>query len=175
MSAEVRAFGGGGHRGGDRREGTGPSDPDWPARQRGLGIDTHGETLYPREIEFVERFQRLGHRIEWIERDRRDASGLLLPTNDFVWLSHDRTPTELKSTVPKYRSIRDHLRRTVVKADRRGITKDTFVIDLGRQRLSPKLSEQLALYNQRVEAGQIRELWVLSLDGARLDHIRLRT
>ena len=48
-----------------------------------------------------------------------------------------------------------------------------FVIDLGTHKVSDKLRQQLAQYNQRVQDGKMRRLFVMSSDGAQLEEILL--
>lgn len=138
-----------------------PSNPDpedWVARQDALGIEAHGETLTPHEIQFVERFQALGHQVEWIPRDTVTHR----PTNDFVWLNRGRIECELKSTMPKYGSIRSHIAGAVDRAVAQGVRKENFVIDLGAAPLRPKLKGQLSQYNERNPGKKIAALWVLA-------------
>lgn len=127
------------------------------------------EALESHEIDFLERFEARGERVKWI---RRDIEGYT-STNDFYWVTNGELACELKSTTAKYGSIRSHIQRAVIKARSHGVTKDVFVIDLGHVRLTDKLRLQLGKYNQRVETGQIRRLFVLSQDGAELDEINL--
>lgn len=148
------------------------------ARQRRLKSDLSDleasqgqprEVLESDEIDFLERFEARGQRARWIRRDRSGGK----PTNDFLWLTNGELVCELKSTTAKYGSIRSHIQRAVIKARGHGVTKDVFVIDLGRFRLTDKLRLQLGKYNQRVADGQIRRLFVLSQDGAELTEIDL--
>ena len=58
----------------------GADEPEWERRQRALRSETNGERLEPHEIEFLERFEELGHSALWIPRDRVTFRS----TNDFI-------------------------------------------------------------------------------------------
>ena len=95
-------------------------------------------------------------------------------TNDFYWLTNDGLECVLKSTRAKYKSIKAHIQGAVLGArDNHGVIKDVFVIDLGTHKVSDKLRQQLAQYNQRVQDGKMRCLFVMSSDGAQLEEILL--
>ena len=95
-------------------------------------------------------------------------------TNDFYWLTNDGLECVLKSTRAKYKSIKAHIQGAVLGArDNHGVIKDVFVIDLGTHKVSDKLRQQLAQYNQRVQDGKMRRLFVMSSDGAQLEEILL--
>ena len=95
-------------------------------------------------------------------------------TNDFYWLTNDGIECVLKSTRAKYKSIKAHIQGAVLGArDNHGVIKDVFVIDLGTHKVSDKLRQQLAQYNQRVQDGKMRCLFVMSSDGAQLEEILL--
>lgn len=128
------------------------------------------EILESHEIDFLERFEAKGERAKWIRRDLVTRKS----TNDFYWETNNSIACELKSTSTKYRTIRIHIQDAVIKArDNHGVVKDVFVIDLGKRKLSSKLRKHLSLYNQRVQDGQIRRLFVMSDDGARFEEIPL--
>lgn len=152
-----------------------PSDEDawdryWAARQAQLATPTHGEVLKAHEVEFLERFEALGHTADWIPVDRAHS----LPTNDFVWTSLDGgTASELKTTGAKYSKIKDRIHEAVVKAAAQGVTKDVFVIDLDMKGLPEKLRNQLAQYNQRTQIAPIRRLFVMHSNGV-LEEIDLK-
>lgn len=132
--------------------------------------DTADEVLEPHEIEFLEKFEKLGHHARWIPRDVKYRKS----TNDFVWLDLDSEICELKVTSAKYSTIKSHIKSSVIKArDNHEVTKDFFVIDLGDKELTSKLRNQLSKYNARVTDGHIRRLWVMSSKGAFFEEINL--
>lgn len=118
------------------------------------------DTLYPHEIVFLERFLALGNHIEWIPRDKSNATA----TNDFRWIEQ-RELCELKSmTKADYGKIGDRITKAVRSAmDNHKVVKDCFVIDLGDTRRKDKLIHQLEGYNSR--EWKIRRLFVLDGDG----------
>lgn len=130
----------------------------WKARQDALGIDFKGEILEPHEVRFVERFLAAGHTLDWIPRDTLRY----LPTNDFVWLSNGSIIVELKSTKPRYETIRGRIKDSVRAAARHGVIKDSFLIDLGDEPLGDALHTQLRHYNLDRSRYRIRNLWVMS-------------
>lgn len=142
-------------------------DEYWRRRQEALALDTGGDALEPREIEFLERFMP-GNEVRWIPRDRTRR----LPTNDFVWINNGQLVMELKSTSAKYQSVRNHIHTTVRKAQLQGVVKENFVIDLGAAPLTAKLRRQLSEFNVRTTSTRIRRLFVMSADG--LEEIKLR-
>lgn len=152
----------------DASEPTDRKHPYWDQRQQNLGIDTHGETLTINEIKFVERFCILGESLEWIARD-------LLPTADFIWFSRCSIECELKSTKPKYSTIRNQIAPDVAHARAKHVRsrKIFFIVDIGSARLTPKLRSQLALYNLRNPKNMIRRLWIMHSNGV-LEEIPLR-
>ena len=146
----------------------------WMVRQVGLDIKTNGERLKPHEVRFAERMIGLGQVIEWISRGEPDASGALMPSNDFIWISHGFAVCELKSTTLRYKTIKERLRDAVAKAEVKGFVKDRFVIDLGVRQLPDSLKRALEKFNLRTEGSRIKQLWVMSRDGGRLEEIHLR-
>lgn len=128
------------------------------------------EIIHSHEIDFLERFEAQGHRARWIRRSADRTS-----SNDFIWLDEETEVCELKVTQTKYRSISKHIRDTVIAArDNHGVTKDVYMIDISPFNLSAKLRQQLSEYNQRVQDGQIRRLFVMSEDGQAFEEINLR-
>lgn len=64
---------------------------------------------------------------------------------------------------------------TAVKSAKdRGFVKDTFLIDIGEAELKQSLAAQLTAYNIDRSKYQIKSLYVMSGDGARIDRINLR-
>ncbi|MDY5151345.1 hypothetical protein R6G85_02435 [Actinotignum urinale] len=148
----------------------GKNSDNWKHRQKKLLSDTADEVLEPHEIEFLEKFEKLGHHARWIPIDVKYRKS----TNDFVWLDLDSEICELKVTSAKYSTIKSHIKSSVIKArDNHEVTKDFFVIDLGDKELTSKLRNQLSKYNARVTDGHIRRLWVMSSKGAFFEEINL--
>jgi len=110
--------------------------------------------------------------MEWIPRDKYNASGGLLPSNDFVWLANGSIECEQKGSA-KWRTIRDHIKNAVTKGAAQGIAKDNFLVDLGRRSLSPAMRRNLERWNVDRSAAHVRGIWVLSENGAKLERIIL--
>ena len=104
--------------------------------------------------------------MEWIPRGT-------LPTNDFVWLAKDGKEWELKSTKPKYSTIRNQIAPSVRDALKKAVKRNRFVVDLGRSKLTNKLRQQLTSYNQRNPNNTILELWVMHSGGRILEQVVL--
>lgn len=136
------------------------TDDEWYRRQEAVGVSHSVDTLYPHEIVFLERFLALGNHIEWIPRDKSNATA----TNDFRWIEQ-RELCELKSmTKADYGKIGDRITKAVRSAmDNHKVVKDCFVTDLGDTRRKDKLINQLEGYNSR--EWKIRRLFVLDGDG----------
>ncbi|MDP9806323.1 hypothetical protein J2S70_000905 [Trueperella bonasi] len=144
---------------------------EWALRRKALQSDLQGESLYPHEIRFLEKFEHLGHRARWIPRDTLRFKS----TNDFIWINLDEEVCELKSITAKYSSIKDAIQKAVLRArDNHQVVKDFFIIDLGMKSASEKLRRQLALYNKRIRDGHIRRLWIMSNDGKDFFEINLK-
>lgn len=155
----------------------GPPDPEkdkaawkryWRDRQDALPLDFKGDTIESHEVEAYERLLRLGEDVEPIKRS------LSVPRNDFVWLTRDNRVTEMKSTKARYETIRNSIHQAVRKAQEKGVVKDIFLIDIGEAELTEKLARELGCYNLDRSGYMIRELYVMSGDGARIDRIALR-
>lgn len=128
------------------------------------------EILESHEIDFLERFEARGERARWIRRDQIHRQS----TNDFYWETNGDLVCELKSTSAKYKQIKSLIQQAVLKArDNHGVVKDVFVIDLGPRKLSDKLRRQLGQYNDRVEDGRIRRLFVMHSGGEHFEEILL--
>lgn len=138
-----------------------------------LGRWMPDQVLDHHEIDFLERFERLGHRAQWIPRAPLIPGKGRKSTNDFVWLDLESETCELKSTGAKYTSISSRIQDAVTKALKHEVTKDFFVIDLGKRKLSPKLRKQLADYNTDRQSGHIRSLWVMAENGKAFEAIEL--
>ena len=140
----------------------------WKDRQDALPLDFKGDTIESHEVEAYERLLRLGEDVEPIKRS------LSVPRNDFVWLTRDNRVTEMKSTKARYETIRNSIHQAVRKAQEKGVVKDIFLIDIGEAELTEKLARELGCYNLDRSGYMIRELYVMSGDGARIDRIALR-
>ncbi|MDO5677134.1 MAG: hypothetical protein Q4G35_06460 [Propionibacteriaceae bacterium] len=117
----------------------------------------------------MERLLGRSESLVWIPKDPSR------PTHDFLWVNHGSARTEMKTPRSyRYESIRGRIHDAVKSAKQHGITKDVFLIDLGDEKLLPALRSQLARYNQDRQRYQIRELWIMSADGRRLERIHLQ-
>lgn len=146
------------------------------SRQLATGIPLTLDRLEPGEVEFVERFQSLGHSLQWIPKDRR-TDGPQRATNDFVWLDLGCEVSELKSTSTNYKTIKVHILAAARRARDWGVAKDFIVLDLGDAELTPQLARGLLRFNLRQTVSPdpvpIRRLWVMSGNGARFEEIDL--
>ena len=138
-----------------------------------LGRWMPDQILDSHEIDFLEKFERLGHRARWIPRAPLIPGEGRKPTNDFVWLDGEGEICELKSTGAKYDSIASRIQDAVTKAKKQEVTKDFFVIDIGKRKLSLKLRKQLADYNALRQSGHIRSLWVMAENGTVFEEVEL--
>lgn len=127
-----------------------------------LDVDTGGDDLDEREVQFVETFVgQLDQRIEWIPKDR--SPGGALPTPDFRWINAGNVEVELKSIDRvKYASARNQIVKAIKRALLHGVTKDHFLLDFGERPVPDKVLDQLSRYNQRNPAHPVRRLWVLA-------------
>lgn len=142
----------------------------WRGRQDALGFDLGPENLDPWEIQIAERMRARGETIDWI---RKLPS---TPTNDFRWDRGDRAVlVEAKSPKAKYSTIRARIYEAVKRArdHQPPVIKDVFLIDIGLERLTPDLRDQLQQYNRDRSRFQIAELWLMSDDGRDLTRIEL--
>ena len=141
----------------------------WKDRQDALPLDFKGDQLDPGEIMSYERLLRLGEDIDPIKRRISE------PTNDFIWLSHGGIEVEMKGPkTAEYETIMGRIHTAVKSAKDRGFVKDTFLIDIGEAELKQSLAAQLTAYNIDRSKYQIKSLYVMSGDGARIDRINLR-
>ena len=138
-----------------------------------LGRWMPDQILDHHEIDFLERFERLDQVAEWIPRAPLVPGKGRKPTNDFVWPGLGDEICELKSTGASKKSIFKRIRGSVRSALDSNVTKDFFVVDLGKRKLPPKLRKQLATYNVDRDIYQIRRLWVMSENGAVFEEIPL--
>lgn len=157
---------------------------EWQTRAEGLSSEIEGAALHPHEIEFLERFERRGHKTRWIPESTWDNNERL-PRNDFVWLDRDGLFCELKTSDASYRVIENRIRKAVRGALRAGVEKQNFVIDLGKATLGATLITELELYNakalefseRRPQYGEvlvIMTLFVMADDGAMFREIDLQ-
>lgn len=150
----------------------GKDEARWAKRQARLKSDTSGEFLAVHEIEFLEKFEALGHKVQWIPSRREEG----VPTNDFMWVSQKELVCELKTTGAKYSTIKSRIQKAVINArenKKKSVVKDVFIIDIGGQKLRDPLRKQLVSYNKKVKKGTIRKLFVLSNRGKDFEEIKL--
>ena len=138
-----------------------------------LGRWMPDQILDHHEIDFLERFERLGHRARWIPRSTLHPVKGRLPTNDFEWLDFGSEICEHKGVTAKYSSIADRIAETVLKAADHDVIKDFFVIDLEKRKLSGKLRYHLSQYNKRRPDARIRRLWIMADNGSVFEPIEL--
>lgn len=141
---------------------------DLSALKDALGRWDPDQVLSHKELDFLDRIEKKGHLVRWIPKSKDG-----LPTNDFVWLTQDDELCELKSPKAKRSTIIGAIRDAVRDAAKQDVTKDCFVIDLGKRRLGPTLERQLRGYNEARETYHIRRLWVVAENGAVLTELTL--
>lgn len=141
---------------------------DLSALKDALGRWDPEQVLSHKELDFLDRVEKKGHLVRWIPKSKDG-----LPTNDFVWLTQDDELCELKSPKAKRSTIIGAIRDAVRDAAKQDVTKDCFVIDLGKRRLGPTLERQLRGYNEARETYHIRRLWVVAENGAVLTELTL--
>lgn len=141
---------------------------DLSALKDALGRWDPDQVLSHKELDFLDRIEKKGHLVRWIPKSKDG-----LPTNGFVWLTQDDELCELKSPKAKRSTIFSAIKDAVRDAAKQDVTKDCFVIDLGKHRLSPKLEARLRGYNAAREDYHIRRLWVVAENGAVLTELTL--
>lgn len=141
---------------------------DLSALKDALGRWDPDQVLSHKELDFLDRIEKKGHLVRWIPKSKDG-----LPTNDFIWLTLDDELCELKSPKAKRSTIIGAIRDAVRDAAKQDVTKDCFVIDLGKRRLGPTLERQLRGYNEARETYHIRRLWVVAENGAVLTELTL--
>ena len=138
-----------------------------------LGRWMPDQILDHHEIDFLERFERLDELAEWIPRAPLIPGKGRKPTNDFVWPGLGDEICELKSTEATKKSVFRRIKGSVKSALDSDVTKDFFVVDLGKRKLTPKLYKQLTTYNVGKDTYRIRRLWVMAENGAVFEEIPL--
>lgn len=138
-----------------------------------LGRWMPDQILDHHEIDFLERFERLDELAEWIPRAPLIPRKGRKPTNDFVWPRLGDEICELKSTEASKQSVFRRIKGSVKSALDSDVTKDFFVVDLGKRKLTPKLHKQLTTYNVGKDTYRIRRLWVMAENGAVFEEIPL--
>ena len=138
-----------------------------------LGRWMPDQILDHHEIDFLERFERLDELAEWIPRAPLIPGKGRKPTNDFVWPRLGDEICELKSTEASKQSVFRRIKGSVKSALDSDVTKDFFVVDLGKRKLTPKLHKQLTTYNVGKDTYRIRILWVMAENGAVFEEIPL--
>jgi hypothetical protein len=148
--------------------------------------DYTGTPLKQHEVEFVERMNALGEKVEWISQAEKPdpVTGLLPSTSDFIWLSKGGRYTELKSTGTNPHGVARRISDAVKSSRRHGdpnVRKRNFVVDIGDRELPDNLRYHLEKYNinrvrqarvQGIEPHTISTLWVMTQ--GRLIHIDLK-
>lgn len=138
-----------------------------------LGRWMPDQILDHHEIDFLEKFESLDELAEWIPRAPLIPGEGRKPTNDFVWPRLGDEICELKSTEASKQSVFRRIKGSVKSALDSDVTKDFFVVDLGKRKLTPKLHKQLTTYNVGKDTYRIRRLWVMAENGAVFEEIPL--
>lgn len=138
-----------------------------------LGRWMPDQILDHHEIDFLEKFESLDELAEWIPRAPLIPGEGRKPTNDFVWPGLGDEICELKSTEASKKSVFRRIKGSVKSALDSDVTKDFFVVDLGKRKLTPKLYKQLTTYNVGKDTYRIRRLWVMAENGAVFEEIPL--
>ena len=127
------------------------------------------------ELDFLEAFEAIGERVQWIPRGDPDPKRGRPPTNDFRWLTNGLVVCELKNSKPKYSSIADRIDDAVSNARDHAtpVVRDRFIIHIDH-RLTPKLLNQLRNYNLNRADAAIRQLWVFEIRSRTLTEVSLR-
>ncbi len=129
-------------------------------RQVRLKSKTGTERLEEHEIDFLERFEAIGHYVTWIPRAEYVQGTGRIPTNDFIWETNGDRVCDVKTMKLKYSVIKDRIKKAVIKARAQGVVKDVFIVDVKYPYIDEKVLKQLENYNQNVKDGKIRELWL---------------
>lgn len=118
----------------------------WAARQAKLHTPTNGAQLTRSEVLFLEKFEALGEKAEWIPPTRAAR------TSDFYWTSRDGKPWELKSpSLAGWGSMtaKEQYERIAKRVSQDAPYKKNFLIDIGNMPLTNDLKWQLTQYNVR--------------------------
>lgn len=142
----------------------------------GPNFTASGDALEPDEVLFAERLVALNERLAWIPKgsDGGDRLGPF-PTNDFIWLSHNKLKVEQKALLPETPADAVHIARQIAKAtgkNKRRHTVDFVVVDIGERELADDARSKLEAYNL-VAVRPVRGLWIMAQ--GQLHHIVLRS
>lgn len=145
----------------------------WDKRQKALGIPLDWDVLEMHEITFMERFASLGNHYEWIPKD---DSSEHKPTNDFHWVEMG-LDVEIKGTKkqhPRCDTFAKSISRAVMKAARKGVVKDSFILDASGSKIAEKELIRLAEYNVRHPDARIAHLFYFDDNSGGVKEIDLK-
>jgi len=137
----------------------------WWARQEQLHLPTYGDQLTRAEVLFMERFETLGHRAEWIPKTRAAK------TPDFYWTTLDGRPWDIKSpSLDGWDTMtpKQQYKRIAGRISEDAPFKKRVVVDLSRELLLEGLAWELSQYNEwhrNAPDHQVMQIMVLSRAG----------
>lgn len=134
-----------------------------------------GELLKQSEIEFLEAFEAIGERVTWLYSDFRDDDNFRLPSNDFIWETHNKKQYELKTPRlyddlgnPKsLDSVLKSVGKIITKKKNQafrnhGFKKTRFMINLGDLPYAHELDRRLPDINTRPGEPKVQEIIIFS-------------
>ena len=145
----------------------------WWARQARLATPTYGDQLTRAEVLFMEKFEALGERAEWIPKTRAAK------TADFYWTSRDGRPWDIKSPSLEgwgTMTVKQQYKRIAGRISDDAPFKKNVVVDLGSEVLTDELAQKLAEYNAgrwRTPEHLIRKLVILADSVLRVIPLRM--
>lgn len=159
----------------NQKQGTKEQGKPDPHTFQGLTQEEIRKKLEPHELEFDEKFKKLGYTAYWIPRPRLKNGTGYAPSNDFYWVEKEYRATELKTSKNKYSTISKRIKEAAQKArdHEEPTVKEHFIIDLGVHNMSETLKNQLKNYNIRHPDTLITSLWVMYRDGQVFEEIEL--